>query len=175
MSRARRLAKCSKACLRCAGQNKPPLQRATASSSSFTICEPHTGHCCGIVNICTACGRFSRMTLTTSGITSPARRTITKSPIRTSLRRTSSSLWSVALVTVTPPTKTGLSLATGVIAPVRPTCTSMPSTCVIISCAGNLCATANRGARETKPNCTCAARSLTLYTTPSISNGNCAR
>ena len=38
------------------------------------------------------------------------------------------------------------------IAPVRPTCTSMPSTSVAISSAGNLCATAQRGARETKPS-----------------------
>ena len=43
---------------------------------------------------------------TTCGITSPARWTITRSPLRMSLRRMSSSLWSVALDTVTPPTWT---------------------------------------------------------------------
>jgi hypothetical protein len=75
----------------------------------------------------------------------------------------------VALVTVTPPTKTGLSRATGVIAPVRPTWTSMPSTSVSASSAGNLWAMAKRGARETKPSCAWAARRLTLYTTPSMS------
>ena len=74
--------------------------------------------------------RLSARTDTTSGITSPARRTTTVSPTRTSLRRASSSLCSVALVTVTPPTNTGASLATGVSLPVRPTCTSMPSTVV---------------------------------------------
>ncbi len=84
------------------------------------------------------------------------------SPTWTSLRRTSSSLCSVALVTVTPPTNTGASRATGVSAPVRPTCTSMPSTSVAISSAGNLCASANRGARDTKPSASCRARSLTL-------------
>ncbi len=60
-------------------------------------------------------------TPTTSGMTSPARRTITVSPTRTSLRSTSSSLCRVALVTVTPPTNTGASRATGVSLPVRPT------------------------------------------------------
>ena len=64
---------------------------------------------------------------TTSGITSPARRTITVSPTRTSRRATWSALCSVALVTVTPATCTGASRATGVIAPVRPTCTSIAS------------------------------------------------
>jgi hypothetical protein len=58
----------------------------------------------------------------------------------------------VALVTVTPPTKTGARRATGVIAPVRPTCTSMASTVVSISSAGYLCATAQRGSRVTKPS-----------------------
>jgi hypothetical protein len=110
----------------------------------------------GIVNKGPRCsgGRaaLSGSTPTTSGITSPARRTMTVSPTRTSLRRASSSLCSVALVTVTPPTKIGASLATGVSLPVRPTCTSMPSTSVNCSCAGYLCATAQRGSRETKPS-----------------------
>ena len=96
-------------------------------------------------------GRRSATTPTTSGITSPARRTITVSPMRTSLRRGSSSLCSVALLTVVPPTNTGSSLATGVSLPVRPTWISMPSTRVICSCAGYLCATAQRGSRVTKP------------------------
>ena len=45
----------------------------------------------------------------TCGITSPARSTITSSPTRTSLRARSSSLCSVASLTVTPPTWTGSS------------------------------------------------------------------
>ena len=107
--------------------------------------------------------RLSGTTATTSGITSPARRTITVSPTRTSLRRASSSLCSVALVTVTPPTNTGASLATGVSLPVRPDLHVdglAPS--VSCSCAGYLCATAQRGSRVTKPSCFCSARLLTL-------------
>ena len=48
-----------------------------------------------------------RATRATSGITSPARRTMTSSRRQRSLRRISSSLCRVALETVTPPTKMG--------------------------------------------------------------------
>ncbi len=120
----------------------------SASSGSRTTAEPHSGHSPASRTPARRAGAFRATTRTTSGITSPARRTMTVSPMRTSLRRTSSSLCSVALVTVTPPTKTGFSRATGVIAPVRPTCTSMPITSVAISSAGNLCATAQRGSRR---------------------------
>ena len=58
---------------------------------------------------------------TICGITSPARCTMTVSPIRTSLRRISSSLCRVARCTTTPPTVTGSSIAVGVSAPCRPT------------------------------------------------------
>ncbi len=68
--------------------------------------------------------------------------------MRTSLRRASSSLCSVALLTVVPPTNTGSSLATGVSLPVRPTWMSMSRSSVICSCAGYLCATAQRGSRD---------------------------
>ena len=63
------------------------------------------------------------MGATTSGITSPARRTTTVSPMSTPLRSTSSALCSVAIEIVTPPTRTGSSTAKGVTAPVRPTLT----------------------------------------------------
>ena len=82
--------------------------------------------------------------------------------MRTPLRRSSNRLCNVALLTVVPPTNTGSSLATGVSLPVRPSCTSMPRSVVICSCAGYLCATAQRGSRLTKPSCFCSARSLTL-------------
>ena len=78
-------------------------------------------------------------------------------------------LCKVALLTVTPPTNTGASRATGVIAPVRPTWNSTPSSVVISSCAGNLCATAQRGARDTKPSRCCSATLSTLNTMPSMS------
>ncbi len=82
--------------------------------------------------------------------------------MRTSFLRISSSLCSVALRTVVPPTNTGSSLATGVSLPVRPTCTSMSRTTVSCSCAGYLCATAQRGSRDLKPSRCCSARSSTL-------------
>ncbi len=118
---------------------------------------PHSGHLLGITNARACAGRLSSSTRTTSGITSPARRTITKSPTCTSLRRTSSSLCRVALVTVTPPTNTGFSRATGVSAPVRPTCTSMSSTSVPASSAANLWATRS-AARATRSPAAPAAR-----------------
>ena len=43
VERARGSAKWSSACLRCAGQNSPPVQRAMASSGSRTTAEPHSG------------------------------------------------------------------------------------------------------------------------------------
>ena len=78
------------------------------------------------------------------------------------LRATSSMLCSVALLTVTPPTNTGFSFAAGVSAPVRPTLKMTPSRSVISSSAGNLCAIAQRGARETKPSFSWSARLSTL-------------
>ena len=50
MSIARRLAKCSSACLRCAGHTRPPVQRAMASSGSRATAEPHSGQVEGITN-----------------------------------------------------------------------------------------------------------------------------
>ncbi len=58
-------------------------------------------------------------------MTSPAFRTMTVSPGRTSFARTWSSLWRVANDTVEPPTKTGSSTAKGVAFPVRPMDTSI--------------------------------------------------
>jgi hypothetical protein len=92
-----------------------------------------------------------------------------------SRRLISSSLCSVTLATVVPPTNTGSSFATGVIAPVRPTCTLISSSFVGISSGGNLCATAHRGSRVRNPSSRCKARLSILYTTPSISNGSSAR
>ena len=43
MSIARREAKWSSACLRCAGQTSPPVQRATTSPSSRSTAEPQIG------------------------------------------------------------------------------------------------------------------------------------
>ena len=109
---------------------------------------PQTGQRDGSVKTRASAGRRSATTPTTSGITSPARRTITVSPMRTSFLRSSSSLCSVALRTVMPPTNTGSSLATGVSAPGAADLHLDVAHLVSCSCAGYLCATAQRGSRE---------------------------
>ena len=65
--------------------------------------------------------RFSILTDTTWGITSPALCISIVSPTLISFLCISSSLCKVALETTTPPTVTGSTFATGVIAPVLPT------------------------------------------------------
>ena len=92
----------------------------------------------------------------TRGMTSPARFTAILSPMRSpprysGFRRTWCSLWSVALVTVTPPTITGAMIATGVMAPVRPTWKPTSSRRVWTMGAGYLYAMAQRGLRVTNP------------------------
>ena len=118
---------------------------------------------------CVRGGRLASTGPTTSGITSPARRTITVSPGRTSLRATSSSLCSVAMPTLAPPTNTGSSTANGVARPVRPMLTMMSRRIVVFSSGGNLYAIAQRGARDVKPISARWPRSSTFTTTPSIS------
>ncbi len=99
---------------------------------------PHEGQTFGIFHRRALLGRFATIGPTISGITSPARRTITVSPRRTSLRRTSSSLWSVAYVMVTPPTNTGSSTAKGVTFPVRPVWMSIFLSSAVRSSGGYL-------------------------------------
>ena len=89
---------------------------------------------------------------TTSGITSPARWTTTRSPTRTSFASIMSWLCRVARRTVTPRTTTGDRRATGVRMPVRPTKTTMSSTVVSARSGENLAATAQRGDREISPS-----------------------
>ena len=133
------------------------------------MADPHDGQAVGMENVRSSPVRRSVSTRTTSGITSPARCTTTQSPMRTSLRRISSSLCSVALVTVTPDTRTGSSSATGVRAPVRPTYTRISVTRVTACSAGNLNAMAHRGAWLVAPSSACWTRLLILITTPSVS------
>ena len=83
------------------------MRRDAASPSSRTTRPPHTGQSFGISNRFSWPVRTEVTTPTTFGITSPPRSRITRSPIRMSFRRISSSLWSVALLTVTPPRGTG--------------------------------------------------------------------
>ncbi|HNK51422.1 MAG TPA: TlpA disulfide reductase family protein, partial [Nitrospira sp.] len=63
---------------------------ATTCPSCRITSDPHTGHCTGGSTARLTAGRRSGTTATISGITSPARRTITVSPGRISLRRSSS-------------------------------------------------------------------------------------
>ncbi|SHU99422.1 Uncharacterised protein [Mycobacteroides abscessus subsp. abscessus] len=74
----------------------------------------------------------------TSGITSPALRITTVSPISTPLRLTSEALCRVANDTVDPATLTGVMYANGVTLPVRPTLTRMSSSSVVASSGGYL-------------------------------------
>ena len=113
-------------------------QKWWPSPSGRTSGWPHAGHAAGILHALAPFGRLSLTLPTTSGITSPARRTMTVSPTRTSLASTWISLWSVALVIVTPATATGSSTANGVALPVRPTFTSMARRIVCCSIGGIL-------------------------------------
>ena len=112
---------------------------------------------------------------TTCGITSPARITITSSPSRTSLRRRSSSLWSVASFTITPETCTGSSTANGTMWPVRPTFHATWFSVVVAVVGGNFHAIAPRGSRPTTPSWRCSSSSSTFTTTPSISKSSRSR
>jgi hypothetical protein len=75
---------------------------------------------------------------TTSGMTSPALRTKTVSPGRTSFSFTWSSLWRLAFCTVDPLTRTGSSTANGVALPLGPIDSSMSFRRVVASSGGNL-------------------------------------
>ena len=82
--------------------------------------------------------RRSTTGATTSGMTSPALRSTTMSPISTPLRPSSSALCRVARSTVEPLTLTGSITANGVTRPVRPTLTRMSSSRVVTSSGGYL-------------------------------------
>ena len=99
---------------------------------------PHSGHWRGNWNSRSSPVRSSATGPTTSGMTSPALRKITVSPISTPLRLTSSSLCKVARSTVEPLTFTGVITANGVTRPVRPTPTWMSSSLVLTSSGGYL-------------------------------------
>ena len=73
------------------------------------------------------------------------------------------------MVTVTPPTWTGSSIANGTRWPVRPTFQTTLCIVVVAVVGGNFQAIAQRGSRPTTPSSRQSARSSTLTTTPSIS------
>ena len=137
MSIAPREAKWKSPCWICAGQERFG-QRIWTSPSGWTTGVSQTGQRSGIVQ-----GRSSPVRSwvsgpTTCGMTSPARCTMTLSPTMRPLRATSSWLWSVASLTVAPPTDTGSSTANGTSAPVRPTLTMMSLSVVIAVVGANL-------------------------------------
>ena len=73
------------------------------------------------------------------------------------------------MVTVTPPTWTGSSIAKGTRWPVRPTFQTTRVIVVVAVVGGNFQAIAQRGSRPTTPSCRQSGRSSILTTTPSIS------
>src|SRR4029077_18794368 len=115
--------KCFTAWKSCPGQDARFGQIVHTPPSGLTVGVPHDGHLRGGRGRRFRPLRFCAAGVgeTTRGITSPARVTITSSPTRTSLRRRSSSLWSVAWRTVTPVTCTGSSTANGTLLPDLPT------------------------------------------------------
>src|SRR5438067_74227 len=90
------------------------MHRCAMYGSSRTTSPPHTGQFAGIFH-----PGFGSLTLTISGITSPARWIDTRAPTYTPFSLTCASLCMVTLRIVTPPTTTGLTCATGVSTPVR--------------------------------------------------------
>ena len=79
------------------------------------------------------------------------------------------------MVTVTPLTWTGSSIANGSRCPVRPTFQTIFLSFVVAVVGGNFQATAQRGSRPATPSSRCRPRSSTLTTTPSISKSSASR
>ena len=118
---------------------------------SFIVFEPHKQFS-GKLYLLLLLSLFNLFTETTCGITSPALWITIVSPILISFLLISSSLCSVALETTTPPTVTGSTLATGVIAPVLPIWYVTDLSLVIICSVLNLYAIAHLGDFDVKPN-----------------------
>ena len=123
----------------------------------------------GITHFFSPFGRSPSTGPTISGITSPALRSTTVSPGRTSLRVTSWALCSVARSTVEPATRVGSITPNGVTRPVRPVLTSIEISLALTSSGGYLNAIAHRGARDVDPSRRWSATASTFTTTPSIS------
>ena len=132
MSKAPRAATWNSRSRSWAGQDRGLGQRmSTSPSFAGASAVPHSGHCVGITNARSLPSRRSTTGPRTSGMTSPALRSTTVSPISTPLRcdllrRCAGSPCS----TVEPATSTGSMTANGVTRPVRPTLTWMSSSLV---------------------------------------------
>ena len=79
------------------------------------------------------------------------------------------------MVTVTPETWTGSSIANGIMLPRRPTFQTIRLSVVVAVIGGNFQATAQRGSRPATPSSRHSGRWSTLMTTPSISNSRPSR
>ena len=169
MSIAPLLTKCLTCWNDCPGQPVRLGQIVKTPSAGFTVAVPHIGHFFGGFGLRRPFFLRGSFGATTAGITSPARITTTSSPSRTSLRARSSSLCRVAVLTVTPPTWTGSSIANGNRPPLRPTFQTTFFSLVVAVVGANFQAIAQRGSRPTTPSSRQRPRSLTLMTTPSIS------
>ena len=141
---------------------------STSPSFAGRSSVPHDGQWVGITNSRSVPSRRATTGPTISGMTSPALRRTTVSPISTPLARTTSWLCSVAISTMEPATRAGSITPYGVTRPVRPTPTRMSSSLVWTSSGGYLYATDHRGVREVCPSWRCVARSSTLTTMPSM-------
>ena len=113
-------------------------RRSLSPSFCWASVVPQAGHSVGITHSAASSGRSASTGPTISGITSPALRSTTVSPGRTSLRLTSWALWRVAFSTVEPATRVGSITPYGVTRPVRPTLTSMDRSLALTSSGGYL-------------------------------------
>ena len=111
----------------------------------------------------------------TSGMMSPALRTLMVSPMPTPRFAMISPLCRLARETLVPAKKIGSNTAVGVSTPVRPTVTSISRTTLSLTSGGYLNAIAQRGNLFVLPSVRRAARSLTLMTAPSMSNSSVPR
>ncbi len=170
MSKAPRPARLDSRSRSCAGHDRLLGHRMSLSPSfSGASVVPQAGQVVGMTNSRSVPSRRSTTGPRISGMTSPALRSTTVSPMRTPLRTTSVALCSVARSTVDPATTTGAMTPNGVTRPVRPTLTWMSRSLVLTSSGGYLKAMAHRGAREVEPRRRCTEISSILTTTPSIS------
>ena len=130
---------------------------------------PHSGQFSGICHSRSVPSRISTTAPRISGMTSPALRRTTVSPIMHALGLDHLLIVQGGLAHGGPATFTGSIIANGVARPVRPTPTTMSSSLVCTSSGGYLYAIAQRGARLVAPSSACSASSSTLTTMPSIS------
>ena len=136
MSSAPREPMCSTRPRTCAGHERAFGQRRSMSPSfAGASGEPHSGQSAGITKARSVPSRSSTTGPSTSGITSPALRSTTVSPISTPLALTTSWLCRVAWRTTLPATRAGSMTANGVARPVRPTETTMSSS-FVLTCSG---------------------------------------